>query len=89
MARIELRMDGKSLRAQDVLGAATGMAKLLRSIEREVTGKRRATIVWHVDIQTGFFSTLIALRTVADDGDVADSVAKAATAGIAQIAKEA
>jgi len=62
MARVEMRLDGESPAAGTVLKAAQSFLRLLRAIEKEITGKR-PSVRWEIDILTGRTSSLIVLRS--------------------------
>ena len=61
MANVNLRIEGENLSATKVLSAATTFVKLLKEIEREVTGKKQATLSWHVNISSTTSLALISL----------------------------
>ena len=69
MARLEMRIEYESFTATKVLKTANTFLKLLKSIERETTG-RHATIPWQIDILSGARVAIIVLRS-----DIADSMA--------------
>lgn len=61
MARLEIRLDGHDIGADKALFTARTTLRILRSIEKEMTGKR-AAIHWKVDIFSGFRETTVVVR---------------------------
>ncbi len=72
MASLSLRIEGEELSATKVLLAASTFVKLLKEIERQVTGKKRATVQWQVSIMSTPSLALISLQS---DGKDVEKVA--------------
>ena len=67
MARLDLRIEGEKVGASKVLLAASSLLKMLKAVERDVTGKKQATIPWEVTIVTTSVGVFITLRSEGDE----------------------
>lgn len=67
MANLSLRIEGENLSATKVLSAATTFVKMLKDIERETTGAKRATVPWQVNIMSTASLVLITLQSDGKD----------------------
>lgn len=60
MSRLMITADGDDIKAETMLQLALRTLKLLRALERNITGKRRSEIEWRVDMMSGFSQGMIA-----------------------------
>lgn len=77
MARLEITVDFDKHKPtpspEFTLRAAKSCLRLLRAVERNVTGKKRAAIPWQIDIVSSYTRCLIVLRC---DGGKASEAAQ-------------
>ena len=71
MSKLETRLVGKNVPAQDTLRAASAVLKVLRSLDKEIHGK--VTVAWQVNITSTFSDVII---TFAAEGETASEVAQ-------------